>query len=61
MWTLPNILTLSRILGVPLLVACLWWPGWPVGYAMGFALYTLIAVTDCDSSISIAQSPAMLQ
>src|ERR1700748_174501 len=56
MWTLPNILTLSRILGVPLLVACLWWPGWPVGYAMGFALYTLIAVTDyLDGYLARAQ------
>ena len=26
MWTLPNMLTLSRIVGVPLLVALLWWP-----------------------------------
>ena len=56
MWTLPNILTLSRILGVPLLVACLWWPGWPVGYALGFALYTLIAVTDyLDGYLARAQ------
>jgi len=56
MWTLPNLLTLSRILGVPLLVACLWWPGWHVGYAMGFALYALIAVTDyLDGYLARAQ------
>ena len=56
MWTLPNILTLSRILGVPLLVACLWWPGWEIGYALGFALYVLIAVTDyLDGYLARAQ------
>ncbi len=56
MWTLPNILTLSRILGVPLLVACLWWPGWEVGYALGFALYALIALTDyLDGYLARAQ------
>ena len=46
MWTLPNLLTLSRIIAVPLLVACLWWPGWAVGYWLAFALYCLMAVTD---------------
>jgi CDP-diacylglycerol--glycerol-3-phosphate 3-phosphatidyltransferase/cardiolipin synthase len=46
MWTLPNILTLSRIVAVPLLVACLWWRGWPFGYWLAFALYCLMAVTD---------------
>jgi cardiolipin synthase (CMP-forming) len=56
MWTLPNLLTLSRIVGVPLLVACLWWPGWPVGYAVGFGLYALIAVTDyLDGYLARAQ------
>lgn len=56
MWTLPNLLTLSRILGVPLLVACLWWPGWPAGYAMGFALYSVIAATDyLDGYLARAQ------
>ena len=56
MWTLPNLLTLSRILGVPLLVACLWWPGWPAGYAMGFALYAVIAATDyLDGYLARAQ------
>jgi CDP-diacylglycerol--glycerol-3-phosphate 3-phosphatidyltransferase/cardiolipin synthase len=46
MLTLPNILTLSRIVAVPLLVACLWWPHWPFGYALAFALYCLMGVTD---------------
>ncbi len=46
MLTLPNILTLSRILTVPLLVALLWWPQWELGYAMAFALYCLMGVTD---------------
>lgn len=56
MWTLPNILTLSRIIGVPLLVACLWWPGWIVGYWMAFVLYSLIAATDyLDGYLARAQ------
>ena len=46
MLSLPNILTLSRIVTVPLLVAFLWYPGWVLGYALGFALYCLMGVTD---------------
>ena len=46
MLTLPNILTLSRIVTVPLLVWALWWPHWPTGYAIGFALYCLMGITD---------------
>ena len=46
MWTLPNILTLSRIVALPLLAFFLWWPEWRFGYAMGFVLYSLIAITD---------------
>lgn len=46
MLTLPNILTLSRIVAVPLLVGLLWWPGWPPGYAVGFAVYCLMGITD---------------
>ncbi|MET0371217.1 MAG: CDP-diacylglycerol--glycerol-3-phosphate 3-phosphatidyltransferase [Sphingobium sp.] len=50
MLTLPNLLTLSRIITVPLLVALLW-PGelgarWTTGYALAFALYCLMGVTD---------------
>jgi cardiolipin synthase (CMP-forming) len=46
MLTLPNILTLSRIVAVPLLVALLWWPQWEAGYAAAFALYCLMGITD---------------
>ena len=46
MLTLPNLLTLSRIVAVPLLAWFLWWPGWATGYAVGFALYCLMGVTD---------------
>jgi CDP-diacylglycerol--glycerol-3-phosphate 3-phosphatidyltransferase/cardiolipin synthase len=44
--SLPNLLTLSRIVTVPLLVALLWYPGWVLGYALGFGLYCLMGVTD---------------
>ncbi len=46
MLTLPNLLTLSRIVAVPLLVALLWWPQWELGYGLGFAMYTLMGLTD---------------
>jgi cardiolipin synthase len=46
MLTLPNILTLSRIVAVPLLVGLLWWPHWVAGYAIAFVLYCLMGVTD---------------
>jgi len=46
MLTIPNLLTLSRILAVPLLAALLWWPDWPTGYAIAFALYCLMGITD---------------
>nr|WP_295671332.1 CDP-diacylglycerol--glycerol-3-phosphate 3-phosphatidyltransferase [Sphingomonas sp.] len=46
MWTLPNLLTLSRIVAVPLLAALLWWPGWANGYLAGFVLYCLMGITD---------------
>ena len=46
MLTLPNILTLSRIFTVPLLAAFLWWPEWRTGYAVAFAIYCLMGVTD---------------
>ena len=46
MLTLPNILTLSRILTVPLLAFLLWWPTWEFGYGLAFALYCLMGITD---------------
>jgi len=46
MLTLPNILTLSRIFAVPILVALLWDPDWQMGYALAFALYCLMGITD---------------
>lgn len=46
MLTLPNILTLSRIVAVPLLAFLLWWPGWKLGYGLAFGLYCLMGITD---------------
>ena len=46
MLTLPNLLTLSRIVAVPLLVAFLWWPRWEAGFGIAFALYCLMGITD---------------
>jgi cardiolipin synthase (CMP-forming) len=46
MMSLPNILTLSRIVALPLLAFLMWWPAWQVGYAFAFALYCLMGITD---------------
>ena len=46
MLSLPNLLTLSRIVAVPLLVAFLWWPSWQAGFAIAFCLYCLMGITD---------------
>ena len=43
--SLPNLLTLSRILAVPLLVILLWQPGW-VGYVAAFILFCIAGATD---------------
>ena len=45
MLTLPNILTLSRILAVPILVFLLWKPA-PYDYLITFVLYCLVGITD---------------
>ena len=45
MLTLPNLLTLSRILAVPILVFLLWKPGW-FDYSVTFVLYCLVGITD---------------
>lgn len=56
MMTLPNMLTLSRILAVPILVALLWQPGWETGWALGFGLYCLMGITDYfDGYVARAQ------
>jgi len=46
MLTLPNLLTLSRILTMPLLGFLLWWPDWQLGYGLAFGLYCLMGITD---------------
>ena len=46
MLSLPNILTLSRIVALPFLVALLWWPDWKLGYLVAFALYCAMGITD---------------
>ena len=45
MLSIPNLLTLSRILAVPILVFLLWRPA-PVDYAITFVLYCLVGITD---------------
>ena len=45
MLTLPNLLTLSRILAVPILVFLLWKPA-PYDYLITFVLYCLVGITD---------------
>ncbi len=45
MLTVPNLLTLSRILAVPILVFLLWKPSW-FDYAITFILYCLVGITD---------------
>jgi cardiolipin synthase len=45
MLTLPNLLTLSRILAVPILVFLLWRPT-PVDYLVTFVLYCIVGITD---------------
>jgi CDP-diacylglycerol--glycerol-3-phosphate 3-phosphatidyltransferase len=45
MLSLPNLLTLSRILAVPILVFLLWRPA-PLDYAVTFVLYCIVGITD---------------
>jgi len=45
MLSLPNLLTLSRILAVPILVFLLWKPD-PYDYLITFVLYCLVGITD---------------
>jgi cardiolipin synthase len=55
MLSLPNLLTLSRILAVPILVFLLWRPS-PVDYAVTFVLYCVVGMTDyLDGYLARAQ------
>src|SRR4029079_2872503 len=55
MLTIPNLLTLSRILAVPILVFLLWKPA-PYDYAITFVLYCLVGITDYfDGYVARAQ------
>ena len=55
MLSLPNLLTLSRILAVPILVFVLWRPA-PVDYAITFVLYCIVGITDYfDGYVARAQ------
>lgn len=45
-WSLPNLLTYGRIVAVPLVVACLFWPRIDAMRWLAFALYAAAAVTD---------------
>ncbi len=45
MLSLPNLLTLSRILAVPILVFLLWKPA-PYDYLITFVLYCIVGITD---------------
>jgi cardiolipin synthase (CMP-forming) len=55
MLSLPNLLTLSRILAVPILVFLLWRPS-PVDYVAIFVLYCVVGITDYfDGYVARAQ------
>ena len=55
MLSLPNLLTLSRIVAVPFLVALLWDAGW-LGYLVAFILYVVVGLTDyLDGYLARAQ------
>lgn len=56
MLSLPNLLTLSRILAVPFLVALMWQPGWEIGWLLAWGLYCLMGITDYfDGYVARAQ------
>lgn len=53
--SLPNVLTLSRILAVPLFVVLMWNASWP-GYTAAFILYCVAGLTDyLDGYLARAQ------
>ena len=45
-WSLPNILTYGRIVAVPLVVACMFWPAVDGMRWTAFALFAAAAITD---------------
>ena len=45
-WSLPNLLTYGRIVAVPLVVACMFWPEVDAMRWTAFGLYAAAAVTD---------------
>ena len=59
MMSLPNILTLSRIVAIPVLAALLWWPGWQLGYLLAFVLYCLMGITDYFDGLLARSSGAV--
>ncbi|EMD82632.1 CDP-diacylglycerol--glycerol-3-phosphate 3-phosphatidyltransferase [Pacificimonas flava] len=55
MTSLPNLLTLSRILAVPIIVICMWNAGW-LGYLAAYAIFCIAGATDyLDGYLARAQ------
>ena len=45
-WSLPNLLTYGRIIAVPLVIACMFWPRIDAMRWTAFALFAAAAITD---------------
>ena len=45
-WSLPNILTYGRVLAVPAVVACLFWPGFAYARWLALVIFIAAGVTD---------------
>jgi cardiolipin synthase len=45
-WSLPNILTYGRVVAVPVVVGCLFWPEVDTMRWVALGLYTIAAITD---------------
>lgn len=45
-WSLPNILTYGRVVAVPVVAACMFWPEVSTMRWVALGLYTLAAITD---------------
>jgi cardiolipin synthase (CMP-forming) len=45
-WSLPNILTYGRVLAVPAVVGCLFWPGFAYARWLALAIFIAAGVTD---------------